>query len=100
MWLVSGMSMDWTSVVLILVSRSYYHHYCQLVQVDATPFRHYFEQHYGQEVGKKKGKAHKKGEARDPEAVSSVVLVEIMVNSMYDKRSSLHLHDLGYGWME
>lgn len=34
-----------------------------IVQVDATPFRQYYEQHYGQEVGKKKkGAAKKEGE--------------------------------------
>jgi len=31
-----------------------------VVQVDATPFRQFYEQHYGQEVGKKKKGAAKK----------------------------------------
>lgn len=41
-----------------------------VVQVDATPFRQYYEQHYGQEIGKKKkGAAAKKdeGEVRSRE---------------------------------
>lgn len=36
-----------------------------IVQVDATPFRQWYAQHYGAEIGKKKGKTVKKeGEVR------------------------------------
>ncbi|EWM25134.1 40s ribosomal protein s8 [Nannochloropsis gaditana] len=47
-----------------------------IVQIDAAPFRQYFEQHYGQEVGSKKKKAAAataKSEA-EPEKKSSHVL--------------------------
>lgn len=40
-----------------------------IVQIDATPFRQFYEQHYGNEIGKKKGGAKgKKPEAAEGEA--------------------------------
>lgn len=39
-----------------------------IVQIDATPFRQYYEQHYGQEVGKKKKGAAGKKDAAEGEA--------------------------------
>jgi small subunit ribosomal protein S8e len=41
-----------------------------VVQVDATPFRQYYAQHYGLEVGVKKGAAKKEGEEKVPSAAA------------------------------
>jgi hypothetical protein len=43
-------------------------------QVDALPFRQFFEQHYGTEVGKKKKAAKKAEGADDKVRLSSIPL--------------------------
>lgn len=42
-----------------------------IVQVDATPFRQFYEQHYGQEVGKKKKAAAAKAAEGEVRRVAS-----------------------------
>jgi len=64
-----------------------------IVQIDATPFRQWYQKHYGEEVGKKKLKGKKEGEEVPEEPKKSEALMAKLEKRLKDHKLDPHLEE-------